>query len=186
MTYTTPEDITAAAKTNVEAALSLAHSLFAGAERFAPLTLSATRSAMEDAANGATQLLNVKSPQDLFALQATFAQPGLEKFLAYSRSAYDVAVKNQTEITKLMEAQFADMTKGVATALDAAAKNAPVGSDAAIAAIKSALVSANAAYDGLSKAAKQASEMATSGITQATEAAMKASSAAHTGLKKVA
>ena len=54
--------------------------------------------------------------------------------------------------------------------LDKYAKNAPAGSDVAIAAVKSALAAANSAYDSFAKVAKQATEIAEANIAAATAA----------------
>ena len=186
MTYATPEQFAAATKTNVEAALSLANIVFAGAERFAPLNMTAVRSTLEDAAAGAKSVLAVKNPQDVVALQSTLAQPAIEKMIAYSRSAYEIAIQNQAEITKHLEGQLAELNKGVSTALDAVAKTAPAGSDAAIVAIKSALAAANSTYDSMSKAAKQVADVAVANVTSATDAAVKATSAAAPKARKAA
>jgi hypothetical protein len=56
------------------------------------------------------------------------------------------------------------------SALDKFAKNAPAGSDVAVAAVKSALAAANSAYDSLTKVAKQATEIAEANIAAATAA----------------
>jgi hypothetical protein len=55
--------------------------------------------------------------------------------------------------------------------LDKLAKNAPAGSDVAVAAVKSALAAANTAYDSVSKAARQATELAEANFAAASNAA---------------
>jgi hypothetical protein len=98
--------------------------------------------------------------QEVISLQATLAQPSVEKAVAYSRSVYEIAAQTQEEFSKLVEAQFAEVNKNVASSLDKAAKSAPAGSDVAVAAVKSAIAAANSAYDTMSKAAKQVAEIA--------------------------
>ena len=104
-------------------------------------------------------------------LSAAAAQPALEKALAYSRKVYEVSTQTQGEVTKLVEAQAAEMNKNMVSLLDKFAKNAPAGSDVAVAAVKSALAAANTAYDSLSKVAKQANEIAEANFTAAANAA---------------
>ncbi|MGE5639381.1 MAG: phasin family protein, partial [Clostridia bacterium] len=48
-------------------------------------------------------------------------------------------------------------------------KNAPAGSDVAVAAVKSMLAAANSAYDNLTKVTKQATEIAEANVNAATE-----------------
>jgi hypothetical protein len=104
----------------------------------------------------------------------TLAQPAVEKAVAYSRSVYEIATQTQEELSKVVEGQFSEMNKNVATALDKAAKNAPAGSDVAVAAVKSAIAAANSAYDSMTKAAKQVAEIAEANVAAATTATVKA------------
>ena len=53
--------------------------------------------------------------------------------------------------------------------LDKAVKNAPAGSDVAVAGIKSMLAAANSAYDNFAKVTKQATEIAEANVAAATE-----------------
>ncbi len=107
-------------------------------------------------------------------IQATLAQPSVEKAVAYSRSIYEIASQTQEEIGKIFEAQFAEANKSVTSALDKAVKNAPAGSDVAVAAVKSAIAAANSAYDSMTKAAKQVAEIAEANVAAATSATVKA------------
>ena len=58
--------------------------------------------------------------------------------------------------------------------MEKAAKNAPAGSDVAVAAVKSALEAANSAFDNMKNVVKQASEMTEANIAKATSAAINA------------
>jgi hypothetical protein len=87
---------------------------------------------------------------------------------------YEIATQTQEELSKVVEGQFSEMNKNVATALDKAAKNAPAGSDVAVAAVKSAIAAANSAYDSMTKAAKQVAEIAEANVAAATNATVKA------------
>ena len=57
-------------------------------------------------------------------------------------------------------------------------KNAPAGSENAVALVKSAMAAANNAYESVSKAAKQAADVAEANFTAVTNTAMKATQAA--------
>jgi phasin family protein len=183
---TTPEQLATANKANVEAMLTLANTAFASAERFAALNLNTARAVLEDSANNAKALLGAKDLQEVISLQATLAQPSVEKAVAYSRSVYEISAQTQEEFSKLVEAQFAEVNKNVASTLDKAAKSAPAGSDVAVAAVKSAIAAANSAYDTMSKAAKQVAEIAEANVAAATNATVKAVGAAQTAKAKKA
>ncbi len=184
--FATPEQLAGANKANVEAMLTLANTAFASAERFAALNLNTARAVLEDSVNNAKALLGAKDLQEAISLQTTLAQPSVEKAVAYSRSVYEISAQTQEEFSKLVEAQFAEVNKNVATSLDKAAKSAPAGSDVAVAAVKSAIAAANSAYDTMSKAAKQVAEIAEANVAAATNATVKAVGAAATTKAKKA
>jgi hypothetical protein len=98
----------------------------------------------------------------------------VEKAVAYSRGVYEIATQTSEELSKVFEGQFAELNKNVSSALDKAAKNAPAGSDVAVAAVKSAIAAANSAYDSISKAAKQVAEITEANVAAATNATVKA------------
>ena len=181
--FTTPEQFATSNKANVEALLTLANTAFASAERLAALNLNTARTLLEDSVASAKALLGVKDIQSFVALQTTLAQPAAEKAVAYSRSIYEIATKTQEEVSKIVESQFAEANKNVATALDKAAKNAPAGSDVAVAAVKSAIAAANSAYDSMTKAAKQVAEITEANVAAATSATVKAVGSANAAAK---
>jgi phasin family protein len=173
MTYS-PEQFAAANKANVETALTLANTAFASAERVAALNLNTARTLLEESVSMAKTLMTAKDAQELIGLQGSLAQPSLDKAIAYSRSLYEIATQTQEEFGKIFEAQFAEVNKNVASVLDKAAKNAPAGSDVAVAAVKSAIAAANSAYDTITKAAKQVAEITEANVAAATSATVKA------------
>ena len=142
-------------------------------EKLSALNFNTTKSVFEDSLQHAKALLNAKDVQEVVNLNVSAAQPSLEKFIAYSRSVYEVTSQNQAELTKFLENQGSELNRNVVAFLDKYAKNAPAGSDVAVAAVKSALAAANSAYDSLTKVAKQATEIAEANFTAATAAASK-------------
>lgn len=166
--YATPEQFAATNKAGVDALITVAHAQFAALERLSALNFNATKAAFEDSVNQAQALLSVKDAQELVSLTANSVQPTLEKALAYSRNVYTVATQTQAEVTKLAETQAAAMNKTVVALLDKLTKNAPAGSDVAVATVKSAMAAANSAYDSFTKVVKQATDMAEANVSAAT------------------
>lgn len=169
--YVTPEQVAATNKVAVEAILALANAQFAAFERLSALNFNATKSAFEDGMSHTKAIINAKDVQELVNLNSAFAQPSMEKALAYSRSVYEVASQTQADISKTLEAQAAEFNKSVVGFLDKVSKNAPAGSDVAVAAVKSALAAANSAYDSFTKVAKQATEIAEANFSAAANVA---------------
>ena len=103
------------------------------------------------------------------SLQSTFAQPAIEKAIAYSKSVYEVATQTNTDLTKATERRVTEWNENFVSMLDKAAKNAPAGSDVAVSAVKQMLAAANSAYDNFNKVAKQATEIAEANVAAASE-----------------
>jgi phasin family protein len=175
---TIAEQFASANKAQFETALTLANTVFASAERLAALNLSTARAVLEEVVANAKAALGAKNIQEQVSLQASLTQPAIEKAVAYSRSVYEISSQTQEEISKIVEAQFTEVNKNVADALDKAAKNAPAGSDVAAAAVKSAIAAANSAYGSMSKAAKQVVDIAGANVAAATSATIKPSAGA--------
>ena len=167
--YVTPEQIQATTKANVDALLALATSQFAAVEKFASLNANAVKAAFEDSVANARALAGAKDVQELVSLQSTFAQPAIEKAIAYSKSVYEVATQTNADFTKATERRVSEWNENFVTLLDKAAKNAPAGSDVAVSAVKQMLAAANSAYDNFNKVAKQATEIAEANVAAASE-----------------
>lgn len=167
--YVTPEQITAANKSNVETALSIVATQFSAMEKMIGLQTSTLKSLFEDSLSNARALAGAKDVQEFVTLQQTLAQPAVEKAVSYSKNMYAIAVETNTELSKFAESKASEMNQSFVTLLDKASKNAPAGSDVGVAAVKSMLSAANSAYDTFSKAAKQATEMAEANVSVATE-----------------
>jgi phasin family protein len=169
--YVTPEQIQAANKANVEAFLAVANAQFAAFEKLANIQANAVKNAFEDSIANTRALLNAKDVQEFVSLQNSFAQPTVEKAIAYSKSVYEVATGANAELSKVAERRVAEWNENFVSLLDKVSKNAPAGSDVAVAAVKSMLAAANSAYDNLTKVAKQATEIAEANVAAATDTA---------------
>lgn len=156
----TAEQIVAAQKANIETLFGLTQKAFEGVEKLVELNVQATKAALSESANNAQAMLSVKDAQELLTLQASLMQPLAEKTAAYSRHLYNIASGTSAEFSKAAEAQSADMQKRFMSVVDNASKNAPAGSETAVAVMKSAVSAASNAMESVQKAVKQATEMA--------------------------
>jgi phasin family protein len=140
-----------------------------GTERLIEVQLKAVKTAFADSVEQAKALADIKDPQELTQLKGGFTQPViLEKTTSYVKSIYDVASATQTEFSKLAEEQITEFNKNAVVAFDTLMKSAPAGSEAAVAAVKSALSTVNAAYDNLTKSTKQIVELTQANVEAAT------------------
>ena len=177
----TADQIVAAQKANMETLFGLTQKAFSGVEKLVELNLQASKAALGESAEQAQAMLSAKDAQELMALQASMMQPLAEKAMDYSRHLYDIANGTAGEFSKAAEAQAADAQKKFMDVVDNAAKNAPAGSETAVAMMKNAVAAANNAAESVQKVVKQASEMMESNVNTM---AATATSAAKTAAKK--
>lgn len=180
MTFTA-EQLVAAQKANVETLFGLTNKAFEGVEKLVELNLQVAKTTLGEVAENAKAAMSVKDAQELLALQASLLQPAAEKAAAYSRHLYDIMAGTNAEVSRAAEAQMADAQKKVLSLVDNAVKNAPAGTENAVALVKSAVTAANNAYESVQKAAKQATEVAEANFTAITNTAVKASQTATKG-----
>ena len=171
----TAEQLIAAQKANVETLFGLTNKAFEGVEKLVELNLQVAKAALGEAGDTARAALSVKDAQELMALQASLLQPSAEKAAAYSRHVYDIAAATNAEVGKAVEAQVADAQKKFIGLVDTASKNAPAGTENAVALVRSAVAAANNAFESVQKAAKQAADVAEANFQAVTATAVKAS-----------
>ncbi len=171
------EQFVAAQQANLTAAAGLSQTAFAGFERLVELNMAAGKAAVGESFANAQALLNAKNPQDLLAAQTALVQPAFEKAVSYGRHLTDIANSTGAEFTKAVEGKFAESEQAVKNLVENSLKNAPAGSDAAVAVIKTAFEASQNAAETLKKVAKQAADTAESNLKAATaqaEASVKA------------
>ena len=156
----TAEQVLASQKATVETLFGLTTKAFEGVEKLVELNVTASKAALAEASGTTQAILGVKDAQELLALQASLFQPLAEKTAAYSRHLYDIASGTGAEFGKAFEGQATDAQKKFMSVVDNAAKNAPAGSETAVAVFKSAIAAGNNALESVQKAVKQASDVA--------------------------
>lgn len=174
MSLLTPEQIAAAHKANFETLFSLTNKAFEGVEKLVELNMQVVKSTLAESQESAQRALSVKDAQELLALQAGLAQPVAEKMLSYGRHLYEIASTTQAEFARVAESQYEEQSRKVQALVENVSKNAPAGSETAVAVLKSAITAANTTYETVQKATKQAVEIAESNFNAAATAASKA------------
>ncbi len=154
-------------KAQAETALRLVTIAAEGTEKLLDLQIKNSKSAFNQGIENAKALAEAKDFSELPTWTSSTFQPGIDKATAYARSLYEIAAGTQSEISAVLEAQIAGFSKDVVVALDAALKSAPAGSEPAVAAVKSAIGTANTVYESIAKAAKQLAAMTEANLTAA-------------------
>lgn len=173
-------------KSQLDAWSALGQTMFNAAEKMANLNIAAVKAALQDATESSHSLLGARDVQEFIALANGAAQPTVEKVVGYTRNAYGIASGAGSELTKIFEAQLSEGNRRIAEFIDFAAKNAPTGAEPAVSFIKSAVATANTAFDTATKTARQATDWAESNLAAAASATLNAAAAANDAAKSKA
>jgi phasin family protein len=177
MSSLVPEQLVAAQKAGFEMMFGLSTKAFESIEKLVELNLQVVKSTLAENQEVATKALSAKSPQELFALQAGYMQPAADKARSYGRHVYEIISSAQGEFAAAAEAQFQQYYREGQGLVDKLAKNAPAGSETAVAAWKTFITTASemasTTYETAKKAAKQAVEVAGSNVDAAVAASAK-------------
>jgi phasin family protein len=174
----TAEQIMAAQKANVEAMFEFTSKAFGGVEKLMELNLQVVRTTMNEMAETTKAALAIKDPKELLALQTSLLQPTTEKAAAYARHVFDITSSTKEELRRVTEANTAEAQRKFMAVVDNAARNAPAGTENAVALVKSAVAATNNAYDSINKAARQAAGVAEANLQAMTSTAVRATQSA--------
>ena len=180
----TADQILAAQKANLETLFGLTTKAFEGVEKLVELNVTASKAALAEAQSTAQAALSVKDAQELLTLQASLFQPLAEKTAAYRRHLYDIAQGTGAEFGKAFEAKATEAQQAFVGLVDSASKNAPAGSETAVAVLKSAVAAANNAFESVQKAVKQASDVAEANFNAVSTQAVAAAKTATASRKR--
>lgn len=163
------EQIIAANKANLEALEGAAKKAFAGAEKLVDLNMTASKAALGESLNHAKAVMSVKTPQEFMSLQTAFFQPLAEKSAAYFQHVQAIATEGSADFTKQFEANLAEAQKAFTASMEQMVKNAPAGSEAAVAAFQSALSQGQKAVETAQATIKKASATAQANFVAASK-----------------
>jgi phasin family protein len=169
-----PQQVLNSQKAAIDTFVAVQTSMFTGFEKFVDLNLKVMKATLDEVSQKSQQVASLKDAQEAVAMSSTLAQPAAEKAMAYSKHVYDIVSGVQADLSKLGETHAAEGQKHVNDAIEQFSKHAPVGSESAVAMIKSGLAQATTAYDAMTKAAKEAAQTAESNLSAAASAAFKA------------
>lgn len=154
------EQFSTASKAQLNAQLTLLGMLsskaFESVEKIVGLNIDAAKASLEESNAAVKQFLTVQDPQEWLSLSAAYTQPNTEKALAYGRHLFGIASGAQAEFSKAAETQIAETSRKMLELVEEIARNAPAGSETVFTFVKSAIGTANAGYEQLSKTGKQA------------------------------
>ena len=164
---TTPEQFLQIQKTALEVFQTATITSIQGFERLAALNVQAAKASIDESTDALKSMTDVKDAKQLAEMATVSVQPATDKVTAYYKHVYEIANETGSELAKLFEKQFAESNRQLYAAIDAMAKNAPAGSEGMVTLVKQAVTAANTAFDQVSKATKQAVEVAEANMAAA-------------------
>src|SRR5690606_18213479 len=146
-----PQQFLANQKTTVDNLLAFQEAVFNGFEQLVDLNLKVARASLDEAVQKTQEALEVRDVQEAVNFTSNLVQPSPEKVTAYGKHVYDIVAGLQSSLSKLTEEQIAQAQRQIDDAVDQLAKNAPTGSEGAVALMKSSLATANSAFESATK-----------------------------------
>ena len=170
----TNDSLIATQKTSAEALTGLSEKAFSSFEKLVELNMAASKALMGESMANLQAMSQIKDVQALMAFQSSLLKPMSDKAASYSRHFLDIVSGSRADLSKVFASTSAQSQKSVTALLDASLKNAPAGSEAAVAVIKSAIDASTTAVESAQKSAKQALDAVESNMASLGSASQKA------------
>lgn len=152
--------------------VELNRAALAGAKELVELNLTATRDNLSTGAEMLQALLAVRTPQELMLVQASQLEALMARASAYGRAVYAIASAAGSSLGAQAESQLAKAEAAVVDGVEMAMKNAPAGSEPAVAAFRGAFNASQQALAAARAEARQAIEAAQKGLVASTGIAL--------------
>lgn len=169
-------------KATLENMLAAQGTFFEGFEKLTDLNMKATKALFEDVAQKSREAVELKTPHDALSFITSLSRT--EQAVAYGKQVYDILTNLRSDLRVVAETQLSEGRKQVSDAVENISRNAPTGSEGAVALLKSSIATATDTYDTVSKVARQATEAAESNVAAAADATLKAAESATQNVKK--
>jgi phasin family protein len=175
-----PEQFSAWQRAAIDTTIACAQAALTGAEQLLRLNLDAARTALEQHAQSARELLAAGDAQELIRLRSRLAQQSMQQAAEYAQNVYELVSHTQAQLARQAEQQFERFSEDVLKPAQQAGQGGP-GSEVAVAAVKSSLAASAAMMDNLNRATKQFADLSEATIRAAAANMVKAAEARSAG-----
>jgi len=169
------EQLTATHKANLQALASAGNNAFAGFEKLVELNMAASKAMMDESFATLQSVAGAKDPAELLALQSDALQSAAEKSTSYGKHLVALVTEFGAELTQMAEGNMAQSQKSLSDLVENISRNAPAGSESAMALFKNTVAASQNAIESARKSAKSTLAMAESNYATMTDQAVKAS-----------
>lgn len=140
-----------------------------GTEKIASLNMATAKSSADDAIATTKEMLAAKDQTAFLSLATELTKPNPEKVAAYGRELGSIVSTINAAYGKAAEAQVAQVQGNVGELVESLAKNAPAGSEDAMAMLKSSFSNANEDYEKMNGVMKQATDDTEDQVSKASD-----------------
>lgn len=156
-------------KANLQAFTHLTSAVFSGVEKLVELNLATSKTALGDSFGHIRSALDAKDATQFQAVCKDFMQANTDQSSAYAQHVQAIVTASSAELTKAVEAQVAQAQKSMASLMDSLLKNAPAGTEAAVAAFQKAMTVGQTAMESAQSQAQKAVEVARTTFSETTQ-----------------
>ncbi len=174
----TPEQLIATNKSNVQAMAAFGNNVFAGYEKLVELNLAASKAMMTESFDNLQTVAGRQRPVRVPVAANRFAAIDGREVDRVRQPRGRHPAESGAEVTKKFEDSFAESQKNLSALVENIAKNAPAGSEAAVALFKSTVSASQNAIESAQNSAKSAMATVESNYAAMTEQAVKATKVA--------
>ena len=171
-----------AQKASSELLVAIMRTSFDGMQRLAELNMAAAREVLSNTATSANAIASSKDMTDMLRVSPQKANP--ERLMEYWRNVYDLVTVMQKDVTAVMQANYSELAKTAASAIEQKNPSAIGGSDMIANAMKDMLDQTNKAFDNMTEVAGQMASIAGANFKSAGSSAAKAAESASKSAKK--
>ena len=163
------EQLASAQKANVDTLFGLADKVVDGVQKMMAINVKLGRALLTQTQDGVLRALSAAEPGPSGAGAATPAVAIPEYLQSYPREVFELLSGLQAEFARLAQAQCEAYSRRAQTLVEDVAKSAPAGSEAAVAAWKSAMDATNTLVDTVQKSYRQTAEFVEGSIAAASK-----------------
>ena len=149
------DQFTAANEAAIEQFSKVARASLANVEKFTQMGIEAARQSVVQSTRHAQALAGARDMNEVAAINQAALEPALKRAYTLAEAAFQSAAETNAELKRDFEKQNAQIARAATAALEEAFKYAPAGSENVVANVKSALASAQTAYDNFTAINKQ-------------------------------
>jgi len=166
------EQISVAQKASEEVLISIIRTSFEGMRRLSELNMAAAQEAFSSTVATSSKLATSKDMSEVSRVSQQMAKT--ERLMEYWRNIHDVVTATQKEVSTVMQANYAQLSKMATSAMEKKQSSAMGGSDMITNVMKSVLEQTNKAFDNMTAMTSQMTNIANTNIRTATAATEKA------------